>query len=129
MSHFVQRAGRAARGAGFQGVAVLLAERTMYSKDLCISQEEKRGTKRTREGKKPASQAAAEKAYAVAHGVDRGGVDKLDTAPHGLQPKLDESAEDEGLGVFVQSVSCRRKVWASIFDNDPELLRKHLSCI
>lgn len=86
MSHFVQRAGRAAWGAGFQGVAVLLAERAMYSKDLCVDQEKKWGAKRTREGRKPASQAAAEKAYAVAHGVDRGGVDKLDAVPHGLQP-------------------------------------------
>lgn len=73
--------------------------------------------------KKPArsraEQAAARK-YAIEHGVERGGSKLRDAPPIGVQPVLHPDAEDEGLLVFVQSVQCRRTVWASAFDNDPE---------
>lgn len=50
------------------------------------------------------------------HGVKRGGHNGDDDVPGGQPPVLDACADDEGLLVFVQSVTCRRKLWAEIFE-------------
>lgn len=55
--------------------------------------------------------------YARAHGSTRGGTDKKDERPDGVQPQLNPEAADEGLLTFAQSVECRRKVWAAAFES------------
>ncbi len=86
---------------------------------------------RTRKGK--GKQTLAEKAilkeWAISHGLKRGGNNGNDNAPVGQSPILDVCAADEGLLAFVQSVSCRRKVWAQVFEStrDPGTRLRHSS--
>ena len=58
----------------------------------------------------------ASKHWAVTHGLKHGGHGGDDAVPMGQPPSLDLLADDEGLLAFVQSVTCRRKVWAKIFE-------------
>ncbi|EJF62115.1 P-loop containing nucleoside triphosphate hydrolase protein, partial [Dichomitus squalens LYAD-421 SS1] len=131
-SHFIQRAGRAARGPGRMGVAILLVERSAYNTDL-VNQTSmpppslpntnvdvrrtkymipnkaaatgKRDTKKIRE-------------YAIAHGVNRGGSLKQDDLPTGEQPRIDLDRADESLLTLVQSTRvCRRRIWAEVFES------------
>ncbi|KAH9940489.1 P-loop containing nucleoside triphosphate hydrolase protein [Epithele typhae] len=120
-SHFVQRAGRAARGRGTRGVAILLVERSAYNTNIVdnmpASLDEKpvgkiQGTKE----KAPRADSKEVKEYARAHGVNRGGSKQLDDIPNGKQPQLNPASADEGLLSFVQSTSCRREVWAQVFE-------------
>ncbi len=60
--------------------------------------------------------------YANAHGVARGGTQRHDAVPLGPQPLLNPEAADEGLLTFVQSTTCRRRVWAEAFES-PILIR------
>lgn len=126
MSNFIQRAGRAARGRDRTGLAVLLVEKSAYNVDL-VSEPAPvvpETTKATR-GKSAKAPSRAKtkrdlqdvREYAQAHGASRGGSDKDDTAPSGCQPRLDPDSADEGLLAFVQSVQCRRKVWAKAFES------------
>ncbi|KAI0675802.1 P-loop containing nucleoside triphosphate hydrolase protein [Trametes maxima] len=126
-SNFIQRAGRAARGRNREGLAVLLVEKSAYNVDLVRSGP---NTNTDPSSDHPAllSLAAKEgvskrtqkevREYAKSHGVERGGSKKHDAHPNGPQPQLDpESAPDEGLLVFVQSTTCRRRIWAQAFDS------------
>ncbi|KAI0806299.1 P-loop containing nucleoside triphosphate hydrolase protein [Irpex lacteus] len=145
LSNFIQRAGRAARGRGRKGLAVLLVEPSAYKVDLITTPEasttkrrqrkkklkpgEKTNTSGTsveggaaRKSRRTRAQEAALKAYAIAHGVERGSSKLDDALPTGVQPHSDPDRDDEGLLVFVQSVQCRREVWASVFENDPKAL-------
>lgn len=125
-SHFVQRAGRAARGPEHFGLAVLLVERSVFSELLPDSNvvnplpTEAKTTKpplKTRRGrkKKTVSKTKAPKGYANAHGLERGGSKANDAVPTSKQPFLDLECEDGGLRMLVQSTTCRRKVWMSAF--------------
>lgn len=81
--------------------------------------------------KKTRADIAAIKKYAIAHGVERGGSSaKRDALPTGDQPPLNPDSSDENLLVFVQSVLCRRRVWAEIFENSlnsiGEYIREHI---
>lgn len=127
-SHFIQRAGRAARGRGRTGVAVLLVEKSAYNQNLVshVPPSASSGNKNTKESRKKTTAAAessnksdpkATREYAMAHGVGRGGSQKQDTAPSGPQPQLNPESADEGLITFVQSTTCRRKIWASVFES------------
>ncbi|KAH9836597.1 P-loop containing nucleoside triphosphate hydrolase protein [Rhodofomes roseus] len=127
-SNFVQRAGRAARGRGRQGLAVLIVERTAYTVDLSALQSTdesntgthgKGNTSATVRGRKrkTAPQVKAGKDYAELHGVNRGGSSGKDAPPQGTQPPLDPESLDEGLHTFVQSTHCRRRVWAEVFES------------
>lgn len=60
------------------------------------------------------------KEWAITHGVKRGGIGDNGEIPTGETPELDLCAEDEGLLTFVQSVTCRRKIWAQIFESSTE---------
>ncbi|KAH9850248.1 hypothetical protein C2E23DRAFT_835629, partial [Lenzites betulinus] len=132
-SNFIQRAGRAARGRGRQGLAVLLVEKSAYNTDI-VSQngmtnvsgkpERKR---RGRAAKAPVPKATETASgvkrdpkeardYARSHGAARGASTCADAAPDGLEPVLAFDSSDEGLLAFVQAVSCRRKLWAKAFD-------------
>ena len=55
--------------------------------------------------------------FARSHGVGHGGTSHDNTPPSGQQPLLDPEDLDEGLLTFVQSVSCRRLVWAKVFES------------
>ncbi|EJF62569.1 P-loop containing nucleoside triphosphate hydrolase protein, partial [Dichomitus squalens LYAD-421 SS1] len=126
-SHFIQRAGRAARGRGRTGVAVLLVERSAYSINLITNPPASMGAKeKDARKKKTIAPARADepkpdrkevREYAHAHGVERGGSNKLDPPPKGRQPSLNPECADEGLLTFVQSTSCRRAIWAQAFES------------
>lgn len=126
VSSFVQRAGRAARGPGRTGLAVLLAEKSIYNADLLdlekVTNNETGGGKG--KGKKKSVRQSSDypkatKEYAIAHGVRRGGFDEqFDADPMPTDVPLDRDSIDEGLYSFVQSVSCRRWVLMKIYGND-----------
>ncbi|KAH9912363.1 P-loop containing nucleoside triphosphate hydrolase protein [Fomitopsis serialis] len=138
-SNFIQRAGRVARGRGRTGLAVLIVERSAYSIDLTPSNAPPAGhgqantvagqdglgrgkvkpavRGRKKKNMSSAPQAKAPKQYAEAHSVNHGGNTCKDDVPAGEQPRLDTEALDEGLLVFVQSVRCRRRIWADAFES------------
>ncbi|KIJ59408.1 hypothetical protein HYDPIDRAFT_43999 [Hydnomerulius pinastri MD-312] len=139
LSSFVQRAGRAARGSGKTGVAVLLVEPTAYSVKLPTDSassvgndqshgptSSKRVPPRSRRGKKGlvakkepvAKKKGLERDYPRAHGRYRGGRDCCDSIDPATPPALfDHSADDEGLLHLVQTTTCRRGLLRRIFDN------------
>lgn len=126
ISVFVQRAGRAARAPGRTGLAVLLAEKSIYNADLTDLEkaaQNETGAAKGKGKKKSVRQSSeypkATKEYAIAHGVRRGGFDEhYDTDPMPTDVPLDRDSIDEGLYSFVQSVTCRRKVLMQVFGND-----------
>lgn len=77
---------------------------TAVSDDTSGSSAQKRNPKLVRE-------------YVLAHGLARGASNNTDEPPSGKQPCVGEEDTDEGLHAFVQSVVCRRKVWATAFDS------------
>lgn len=127
LSNFIQRAGRAGRGRNRSGLAVLIVERSAYSIDLTKDSTTTAGPKSrskkaaTDPNTKPSKRKNAQEAkdasdYALSHGLGRGGTACHDDVPRGVQPSLNPEALDEGLLMFVQSVQCRRKVWAKAFE-------------
>ena len=74
--------------------------------------------------KKTAAERREAKAYARRHGAERGSLKNQDAVPPGVETPLNLVADDEGLCAFVQTTQCRQKIWAEVFDNDPENLRK-----
>ncbi len=123
LSNWVQRAGRVARGRDRQGIAVLLVERSVYStnletrKDKATKVTPKTKSKPGSPAQKPATKKET-KEYAVAHGLLRGGTSKDDRVPDSKALKLDPEDDDEGLRVFTQNTTCRRKLCASVFDSE-----------
>ena len=126
-SNWVQRAGRAARGKGRSGLAVLLVEPSAYSRaattkgqtdgETSKSKQEAKGkAKGKMKTQKVAGGKKATKEYAQSHGVKRGGFEKFDEPPSGEHPPFDPDAIDEGLLRFVQATRCRRTVWADTFE-------------
>jgi len=128
VSAFVQRAGRCARAAGHVGLAVLLAEQSVYSTILNENGNKpakskfKKGEKR----KVPAvvnqpqsnEDSKARKNYAIARGGQRGSNNPaLDVILINDCPAIDEEADDEGLYSLVQSGICRRLVLTRIYGN------------
>ncbi|KAI0697949.1 P-loop containing nucleoside triphosphate hydrolase protein, partial [Cerioporus squamosus] len=125
LSSFVQRAGRAARSKSRTGLAVLLVERSAYSIDLRAaaplpseaSSAPKASNGNSKKNRANQKGAAAPKGYAKEHGVDRGSTKKADAVALDAEPpRLDLEAADEGLVTFVQAVTCRRKLWAEVFE-------------
>lgn len=128
-SHWIQRAGRAARGPGRTGIAVLLIERSVYNVDLLNNGSQNSSSKpakpKTKKTQVPDTTSEPTvkhepklvREYALAHGLVRGGSGKTDQPPTGEQPPVHEEDADEGLHAFVQSTICRRKAWAAAFDS------------
>lgn len=118
LSHFIQRAGRAARGHGRTGLAVLLVERSAFTTpppDPTSAQPKKK--KKKKGDKQP--KVEKPKGYDVQHGMLRGTRSGFnDVQPLGIQPRLYEEAPDENLLALVQSIKCRRLVWAKVFDSE-----------
>jgi hypothetical protein len=122
LSSFVQRAGRAGRSPGTEGLAVLIVERSTYEQDLFVvsgSEPLSKGKKKPKQqiGQDGRSQ-KEKKEYAAAHGLQRGRRDgKTDAVVTALQPSIAHEAEDEGLRAFVQTGLCRRKLTREIYDD------------
>ncbi|OJT07078.1 ATP-dependent DNA helicase Q5 [Trametes pubescens] len=140
LSNFIQRAGRAARSSTRTGLAVLLVERSAFASDISRAPRASRGRAppgKQQTGPVPAQpdptnpphlvkklsakeSKAAKKKYAEAHGIKRGSQGgECDAPPDGDQPPLNPDSADEGLITFIQSVECRRTVWAKVYDSQP----------
>ncbi|KAI0077523.1 P-loop containing nucleoside triphosphate hydrolase protein, partial [Panus rudis PR-1116 ss-1] len=122
-SNWIQRAGRAARGRGRKGLAVLIVAPAIYKKVIDSSLNVNGrgssggpGTGKGKGSKKEKERCITPEEYAILHGANRGKRDKQDQQPAARQPPFDEESDDEGLTVFVQSTRCRREVWAQAFD-------------
>ncbi|KAJ7917805.1 hypothetical protein B0H13DRAFT_2322014 [Mycena leptocephala] len=103
MSIFIQRAGRAGRARGSQGLAILLVEPTAYAVDLVEASEKNGGGRGKKKGTKKEKET----------GRKHDAIFVVDTPP------LDPEAEDEGLLVFVQTGECRRAVLTRIYNHKP----------
>ncbi|EIW73976.1 P-loop containing nucleoside triphosphate hydrolase protein, partial [Coniophora puteana RWD-64-598 SS2] len=122
LSSFVQRAGRAARGRGKVGLAVLLCEPSAYMVDLTkapASAPRKKGAPSKLTTDAAASAREASRAYAVAHGRNRGGLSRQDDLLTAQEPEVDLDTPDEGLLYFIQTTACRRRILTKVFDNPP----------
>lgn len=120
VSSFVQRAGRAARGCGTSGLAVLLVEKSAYDVDLTEAVNKTKSTKRKGNVREATEYSKSkDKNYAVNHGVLRGafGGDS-DAIPSWIVVPLDLLSLDEGLYTLVQTTECRRKVLTVIYANE-----------
>jgi superfamily II DNA helicase RecQ len=128
-SSWVQRAGRAARAPGREGLAVLLVEKTAFETNPAAmsekaaptkanrSQVAQRGRGRGRGGGRGGKRGAS---YAVLHGQKRGtrsGINDAITVRD--EPSLSDDAPAEGLFVFIQTTICRRRVLEKVFANEP----------
>ncbi|KDR71310.1 hypothetical protein GALMADRAFT_1345788 [Galerina marginata CBS 339.88] len=130
VSAFVQRAGRCARAAGHVGLAVLLAEQSVYS-TMLNEHGNKPAKSKFKKGEKRKGAAAsnkqqtnedskARKNYAIARGGQRGSNDPThDAILVRDHPAIDDKAEDEGLYSLIQSGVCRRSVLTRIYGNNP----------
>ncbi|KAH9901535.1 P-loop containing nucleoside triphosphate hydrolase protein [Cubamyces lactineus] len=139
LSSWVQRAGRAARSPHRTGLAVLLVERATYSIDLRRPSVPKGPLSITRTSSKPASGPSTSKPatsqvpkdYPIKHGLSRGSTsmqDGVPTLPTEEQAHLDLDANDEGLRVFVQATTCRRKIWAAVFESPQQVTTAQSCC-
>lgn len=125
VSTFVQRAGRAARGPGCVGLAVLLVEKSVYEADLSrLESAFNRDTASTKSKKskgvrQSSTYPKATKKYAISRGLLRGayGGGKCDEILRRDEVILDSKSMDEGLYTLVQTGKCRRKVLTTIFKN------------
>ena len=119
VSTFVQRAGRAARGAERIGIAVLLVEKSVYEADLSRLEE---AVSMSATKKKCVRQSStypkATKQYAADHGALRGGSSpSCDSSLGQKDLPLDSASIDEGLYMLVQTVACQQKVLTAIYRN------------
>ena len=127
VSSFVQRAGRAARGYGRSGLAVLLVEKSAYDVDLTEPQGQKGKPKIKKANvREPTNYTKSkDKNYAINRGVLRGAFGGAsDEIPARIEVPLDRLSIDEGLHTLVQTMDCRRKVLTEIYGN--EIPRKSL---
>ncbi|KAJ7264139.1 P-loop containing nucleoside triphosphate hydrolase protein [Mycena rebaudengoi] len=145
MSAWVQRAGRAARGRGRQGLAVMLVEKTAFeadptgvaAADVPPAQTQSaprgrggaRGRGRGRGGRGRGRGAKRGKDYAVLHGQKRGSFsgadDEILRQP---EPPIPVDAPAEGLYLYIQATSCRRAILAAIFGNKPSTCDSSKCC-
>ncbi|KLO06253.1 P-loop containing nucleoside triphosphate hydrolase protein, partial [Schizopora paradoxa] len=131
LSSFIQRAGRAARGDGRSGIAVLLAEPSAYSVDTASSAdvgEAESGRHGNLHRKKQPSapkgshskKARRPKEFAEMHGRHRG---QRNGARDNLPDLIEADGEvciqedTEGMHAFVQTIACRRKIQHTVFNN------------
>ncbi|KAF8162230.1 P-loop containing nucleoside triphosphate hydrolase protein [Pholiota molesta] len=121
VSSFVQRAGRAARGTGRTGLAVLLVEKSAYDLELIDGLDQNNGATRKKKGHVRESTTymkSKDKNYGVNHGVLRGAFGgATDSFPAQIDVPLDRFSMDEGLHSLVQTTTCRRRVLMAIYGN------------
>ncbi|VDB97814.1 unnamed protein product, partial [Peniophora sp. CBMAI 1063] len=133
LSSFVQRAGRAARGAGRTGLGVLLVEPSAYSRNILqeaiAAAKKAKGRKRKKKGgaggegggEKKKAKKKQQDTWPADHGRFRGGRGGKDDFPSSEEafPPMNHSHESEGMYHFVQTRQCRRVVLADVFNNPP----------
>lgn len=121
LSSFVQRAGRAARGEGQTGLAVLLVEKSAYDLDLPAFEDQRRNASSKKKGNvREATEypKSKDKEYAVKHGVLRGSYGGgSDVVSERTEVPIDFLSINEGLYAFVQTLGCRRKILTKIYEN------------
>jgi hypothetical protein len=135
LSSWVQRAGRAARGYGRQGLAVMIVEKPAFeiatSPQPVATHTIPRGTRGRGRGlmlrgaaKGRAGIVKSGPEYAIAHGQRRG----MFNGEHDVITKLDEThitpdvlrdAKGEGIYIYIQTTHCRRQVLQTVFQNGP----------
>ncbi|KAJ7030142.1 P-loop containing nucleoside triphosphate hydrolase protein [Mycena alexandri] len=148
MSSWIQRLGRAARGLGREGLAVMLVEKTAFEvnttgkevTDIVTTPQPARGRGAGRGGRGGARGRGARgrgrggrgngKDYAVLHGQRRGTFsgkdDKISSLP---EPEISADAPGEGLYIYIQSTTCRRAIQTAIFRNKtPDVAVDPLKC-
>lgn len=122
LSSFVQRAGRAARGEGRTGLAVLLVEKSVYKFDLQAFQDQRANASGKKKGNvREATEypKSKDKEYAVKHGVLRGSYGGgSDVISDKIEVPIDFYSINEGLYAFVQTLGCRRQVLTKIYENE-----------
>ena len=133
----MQRAGRAARGPGRQGLAVMIVEKSAFEvieEKLNTSDQQSsvaalgqgrggRGRGGSRGGRRGGVKGGV--AYGVLHGSKRGQHGGAHDIPSPEEEKVPEpvgaveSAEKEGLYLYIQTSDCRRILLGKVFKNLP----------
>ncbi|KAF9044479.1 P-loop containing nucleoside triphosphate hydrolase protein [Panaeolus papilionaceus] len=118
LSSFVQRAGRAARTSTMSGLAVLLAERTIYGGDqdtpsVSTNADSESTKKKDLRTKKEIGD------FAISNGILRGSYKgiKDEIIDGGKEVEPNPDATDEGLRALVQTTKCRRRVTTKAYRN------------
>ncbi|KAF8154043.1 P-loop containing nucleoside triphosphate hydrolase protein [Crassisporium funariophilum] len=129
VSSWVQRAGRAARASGRQGLAVMIVEKpafeiaTMRPSPTASHSSKYQGPTMSKHGIQ----------YAIAHGQKRG----MYGGAHDEVVVVDETfitseilcdAPGEGIYLYIQTTSCRRLLLQQIFCNKPSTIDKTHCC-
>ena len=112
-------AGRAGRGEGTSGLAVLLVEKSVYEADISQLESEGTGTKTKKKTgvQQSATYPKANKQYAIAHGLLRGayGGAACDDNILNADVQLDCISPDKGLYTLVQTGGCRWQVLTAVY--------------
>jgi Helicase conserved C-terminal domain len=137
LSSWVQRAGRAARGPGRQGLAVMIVEKSAFEvveEGLNSSDQQSsvvalgqgrggRGRGGFRGGRRRGGGLKGGVAYGVLHGSKRGQHGGAHDIPSPQEEKVPEplgaveNAEKEGLYLYIQTSDCRRILLGKVFKN------------
>ncbi|KAJ7916403.1 P-loop containing nucleoside triphosphate hydrolase protein [Mycena leptocephala] len=137
MSSWVQRAGRAARGRGRKGLAVMLVEKTAFETGVDITPPPAtmntrpsgtrgrggRGSRRGKGGRGAARGPKQGKDYATLHGQRRGWYggkdDVIQPSESQAMPDIPRDSPGEGLFIYIQTTTvCRRLIMSQIFENE-----------
>ncbi|KAJ7106023.1 P-loop containing nucleoside triphosphate hydrolase protein [Mycena crocata] len=133
LSAWVQRAGRAARGKGTRGMAIMIVEKSAFevsalpsqTADTPSSSTRGRGRGRGRGGRGGTGRRGGNKqgkAYGELHGQKRGWFratnDKI-TPLENADAEIPQDAPSEGLYALIQATICRRLILMQIFRNPP----------
>ncbi|KAJ7020026.1 hypothetical protein C8F04DRAFT_1275580 [Mycena alexandri] len=146
LSSWVQRAGRAARGAGTVGFAVMLVEKSAFEVSargdsdadnpmpLAPTQGRGRGRGRGRGGCGGKGQRGGKKQgkdYAQSHGQQRGwsrAVNDSIKAQDDSHAEIPADAPAEGLYALIQATICRRVILARVFKTETPTVPKETCC-
>lgn len=111
LSTLVQRWGRAARGPGRTGLAVLLVEPAAYTYNPTEPGQKEPDQKQS----KSKSQSPKGR-NSLKEPLRKGGFQSM--VP-GAQPELHDNSPYEGTLAMVQTKGCHRKIWTEVFQNQP----------
>ncbi|KAJ7654570.1 P-loop containing nucleoside triphosphate hydrolase protein [Mycena polygramma] len=136
LSSWIQRAGRAARGAGLQGMAVMLVEKSAFGVSVEVEapaptpvRSRGRGRGRGVGGRDGAKNQG--KDYADRHGLRRGwyrGINDDISALDDSDADIPADAPAEGLYVLVQATICRRIILSRVCKNGVPTVPKDTCC-
>lgn len=129
LSSWVQRSGRAARGFGRKGFAVMIVEKSAYEVSSITTPKEGNegrttsstaiptGPRQRRTCKPAAARFGAD--YGVKHGSRRGQHSGKHDTISAIAECMDvpHNAVKEGLYLYIQTTNCRRRLLANVFEN------------